>query len=222
MKLNKQIKSEVKMKNLIIVFFIILLSSFIYINKDKPTKVKASLLGSKQSLQKQNTIANREGLTRITDSIQLEFFVKMQLLVPIREDNTLRIDSLLPCKHRYVRPITALFLGDLSINYYKKFLISIKVSSAVRTIESQKELCKINQNAAPATGPMSSTHTTGATIDISYIDMTDEQKKWVRDYLLYYEAQNCIEATEEKSQAVFHIMVFSNYNKIQKMSPYVK
>jgi len=210
------------MKSFLILSFIILLSSFMYINKDNKIKVGASLQGSKQSLIKQNTTADKEGLTRITDSIQLEFFVKMKLLVPLREDSTLRIDSLLQIEHRYVRPITALFLDNLSIDYYKKFLVPFKVSSAVRTIASQNELRKTNTNAAPSTGPMSSSHTTGATIDISHLYMTDEQKDWIRDRLLYYEAKNCIEATEENSQAVFHIMVFSNYDKIQKMSPYVK
>jgi hypothetical protein len=211
------------MKNFFILSFIILLSSFINMDKYKSIKVKtASLQGSRESLIKQNTIANKEGLTRITDSVQLEFFIKTKLLVPLREDSIVRIDSLLLCKNRYVRPITALFIDDFGFNYYKHFGISIKISSAVRTIEYQRELSKTNLNAAPATGPLSSTHSTGATIDISHLDMTDEQKEWSRDYLLYYEAQNCIEATEEKSQKVFHIMVFSNYDKIQKVSPYIK
>jgi len=169
------------------------------------------LQGSKSSLLLQNNIANKEGLTRIIDSVQLEQFITKKLLVRLREDNNVLVDSMLYDKYRYVRPYTARFIDSIGTAYYDKFNECLKINSAVRTIARQKELRKINLNAATSTGPTSSSHMTGATIDITHKDMTPEQKQWVRDYLLHLEAHNFIEATEENSQAVFHIMVFKNY-----------
>jgi hypothetical protein len=199
------------MKNFFI-FTLTFLILFCFISAQKVSEFKkASLKGSKTSLLLQNNIADNEGLTRIIDSVQLEQFIITKLLVRIKEYNNVSVDSMLYDKYRYVRPHTARFLDSIGNAYYDRFNECLKVNSAVRTIERQKELCKINQNAAPATGPTSSSHMTGATIDITHKDMNQEQKQWVRDYLLHLEANNFIEATEENSQAVFHIMVFKNY-----------
>lgn len=179
---------------------------------------RASLQGSRKSLLSQNKAVNNERLTRIKNKAQLKLFINQGLLVSIQKIENVNIDYRLRDSLSYVRPNTALFLENLAAAYYKIFGLYIQINSAVRTIEDQNNLRKTNTNAAPA---MLSSHTTGSSIDVSYMDMTDQQKMWVRSYLLRCESRGYIEATEERSQTVFHIMVFKNYNLTTK-KPYAQ
>ena len=59
--------------------------------------------------------------------------------------------------------------------------------------------------------PEKSPHVRGAAIDISYIPMNEENKRWMSKYLLDLEEKGIIEATKETFQPCFHIMVFKRY-----------
>jgi hypothetical protein len=203
------------MKKIIIFSLSILLfSSYAWTQNILERKV-ASLKGSKQSMLLQNQEADREGLVRIKNTIQLERFIKDSLLVSIQKIENVTLDYRMSDSFSYVKPVTALFIKNSSAYYFKNFGLYWQVNSAVRPTENQKYLRNSNSNAAPTSGPLASTHSTGATIDISYLGMSDKQMKWMRNYLLYCEAKCWIEATEEHSQTVFHIMVFQSYCKIK-------
>lgn len=171
---------------------------------------QASLKGSRESLRKQNAVADREGLARITDSFLLAEMKKDGRLVRLPE--TVRIDPRLDEEWHWVLPQTAEFLEDLGVEFIDQFGRFSQLNSAVRTIPRQLEIAAGgNLNAAPVEGDRMSPHLTGATVDITKIGMNGEELKWMRRQLLELEALDLIEATEEEVQPVFHVMVFKTY-----------
>jgi len=169
-----------------------------------------SLLGSKESLQKQNNIANTLGLFRVSNHDELEGLKSDGALVPI--PLSVLVDKRIPEEFRFVRRETALYLDDLGVRFINTFGRRFQVNSAVRTLEYQIELKKGgNNNAAPTEGDRASTHPTGATIDIGKIGLSNDELNWLRAELLKFEEESLVEATEEWSQLVFHVMVFGWY-----------
>jgi len=112
---------------------------------------------------------------------------------------------------RYCRPWTAKFLADLARAHAAEFHRPLMVSSAVRTVEYQKRLERVNGNAAPAEGDVVSPHVTGATIDIAKEDMNRRQLAWMRSRLLALELAGKIDVEEEFQQSCFHITVYKSY-----------
>ena len=86
------------------------------------------------------------------------------------------------------------------------------VSSAVRTVEYQTRLMRINGNAADAEGDIVSPHLTGATIDIAKSGLSRRELQWMRSQLLAYQNAGIIDVEEEFHQRCFHITVYKNYN----------
>jgi hypothetical protein len=138
----------------------------------------------------------------------------------------------------YCRPFVKKFLEDLSRDYKAKFPNAqpLMVTSAVRPADVQRDLLKSNPNASKQ-----SLHLTGAVIDIVYgpalerkldgslvlelnpktkekapktihKNISEEQKKWIADRLKSLEQnQKTIEATLERVEPCFHIMVSKKY-----------
>ncbi|MGD1065160.1 MAG: DUF5715 family protein, partial [Terracidiphilus sp.] len=171
----------------------------------------APLRGSHESLERQNTRLDAEGLERIEDESDLVDRIARKLLVPIPASSALTVNAELPATHRYCRPWTALFLTDLSRAHNAAFHRPLEVSSAVRTMEYQKRLMEINGNAAPAEGDIVSPHLTGATIDIAKDGLSRDEIAWMRRRLLALEAAGKIDVEEEFRQACFHITVYKSY-----------
>ncbi|HCW88097.1 hypothetical protein A2Z53_00955 [Candidatus Giovannonibacteria bacterium RIFCSPHIGHO2_02_42_15] len=169
-------------------------------------EAQTSLRGSADSMKKQNSQADREGLTRIKDDSMLERFKKNKYLVPIAEIDGLVIDPRLDEKYRWLRPWANWFLADMAGLHFTAFKRPLQINSAVRTIARQAELRKINGNASA-----NSAHPTGSVLDITKANLLAGQILWMRRYLLLMERLGKIEATEEHEQIVFHLMVFKNY-----------
>jgi hypothetical protein len=85
------------------------------------------------------------------------------------------------------------------------------VSSAVRTVQYQKQLRRVNGNAADAEGDIVSPHLTGATIDIAKSGFTRRELAWMRVHLLTIQNAGKIDVEEEFRQACFHITVYRSY-----------
>ena len=166
---------------------------------------KATLKGSPASQERQNTQGEAEELSRLSDT-DLEHSTKNELLVPIPENNTIRVDPRLEKRFRYIRPWTEKFLLDLGKAFYGRFKKPVQINSAVRTLEHQRRLRRRNPNAAKT-----SSHLFGSTVDIAKISMRNTERAWMRAYLLRLEREDFVEATEEHRQAVFHVMVFKKY-----------
>jgi hypothetical protein len=171
----------------------------------------AALRGSAESLQRQNARIEADGLTRIETESDLAERIAQKFLVPIPASSALSVNPDLSPSHRYCRPWTAQFLADLARAHDAIFHHPLLVSSAVRTVDYQQHLMRINGNAAPAEGDVVSPHLTGATVDIVKDGMGRRELDWMRSRLVTFEIAGKIDAEEEYQQACFHITVYKNY-----------
>jgi hypothetical protein len=167
--------------------------------------------GSLESLERQNQMADAEGLERIEDEEDLADRIAHKLLVPVPASAALTVNGNLPENHRYCRPWTARFLADLARAHAAQFHSSFEVSSAVRTVAYQKRLMTVNGNAAAAEGDVVSPHLTGATIDIAKSGMARQEIGWMRSWLMPLQTADKIDVEEEFQQACFHITVYKSY-----------
>ena len=171
----------------------------------------ASLKGSLESLERQNSKLDAEGLERIEDEDDLAARIANKLLVPLPVSTGLTVNPDLLENHRYCRPWTARFLADLARAHEAVFHKPLEVSSAVRTVEYQRQLMRVNGNAAPAEGDVVSPHLTGATVDIAKSGLSRQEMTWMRRHLLALQNTGKIDVEEEFRQACFHITVYSDY-----------
>lgn len=181
--------------------------------------IASPLKGSLESLERQNQIAETEGLERILDDDDLNNRIAEKLLVPVPESAGLEVNPALPENRRYCRPWTADFLTDLAQDHEARFHRPLVVTSAVRTVEYQQRLMRINGNAAAAEGDIASPHLTGATIDIGKKGMTRQELSWMRQWLLKLQMSGQIDVEEEFRQACFHITVYKTYDAAPAESP---
>jgi hypothetical protein len=169
------------------------------------------LIGSSESLARQNQVNEAEGLERILDDDDLDDRIAHHLLVPLPASSSLLVNGDIPANRRYCRPWTARFLTDFSRAHVTRFRSPLMVSSAVRTVQFQKQLIRINGNAAAAEGDVVSPHLTGATVDIGKGTMTRQELGWVRSWLLPLQIAGKIDVEEEFQQACFHVTVYKTY-----------
>lgn len=181
--------------------------------------IASPLKGSLESLERQNQIAESEGLERILDDDDLNNRIAEKLLVPVPVSAGLAVNPALPENRRYCRPWTADFLTDLAEDHEARFHRPLVVTSAVRTVAYQQRLMRINGNAAAAEGDIASPHLTGATIDIGKKGMTRQELTWMRDWLLRLQVAGQIDVEEEFRQACFHITVYKTYDAPPADSP---
>ena len=169
------------------------------------------LRGSIESLTRQNSRLDEEGLERIEDEKDLAARIANGLLVPVPVSTGLAVNGDLLENHRYCRPWTAQFLADLAKAHQAMFHKPLEVSSAVRTVEYQRRLMMRNGNAAPAEGDIVSPHLTGATVDIAKSGLNRREMAWMRQRLLALQTAGKIDVEEEFRQACFHITVYKDY-----------
>ena len=201
---------------------LIFISLVSFSQKSQKTTIDPILKGSGKSQRAQNREADKEDLSRIKNDAQLESFKKAGLLVSIEGIPGIYIDPKLPEKLHCSRPDTKLFLERIGFEFQAKFGKELKLTSATRTIEYQEALEKTNKNAAKAHGSKASSHLTGASIDFTKLTLTAEQANWMRSVLKSLEKKGLIEATEERQQKCFHIMVFKSYVGYAKEHPLKK
>lgn len=172
------------------------------------------LRGTHDSLVRQNERVEEESLERIEDDADLQDRIARGMLVRVPESAALAVNPELPDDRRYCRPWTANFLTELSRAHNSVFHKPLVISSAVRTVEYQKRLMRINHNAADAEGDIVSPHLTGATIDIAKSGLTRREMQWMRNELLAYQNAGLIDVEEEFRQRCFHITVYKSYDSI--------
>jgi hypothetical protein len=169
------------------------------------------LRGSYESLLRQNEKTEDDSLERIEDDDDLADRIARKMLVPVPVSVALNINGNLPQNRRYCRPWTASFLSDLARAHVAEFHHPLEVSSAVRTVDYQKQLMKVNGNATAAEGDVASPHLTGASIDIAKQGLTRQEIGWMRAWLLPLETAGKIDVEEEFRQSCFHITVYKSY-----------
>jgi hypothetical protein len=173
--------------------------------------VAPPLKGSFESLARQNERAEMDGLERILDEDDLTSRIEQKLLVPVPASSGLVVNANLSESHRYCRPWTADFLSDLAAAHAARFHKPLEVSSAVRTVEYQQQLMRVNGNAAAAEGDIVSPHLTGGTVDVVKQGMSRQELGWMRNWLLAQQLVGTIDVEEEFRQPCFHITVYKNY-----------
>ncbi len=167
--------------------------------------------GSHEILVHQNQMAVSDGLERIQNDRQLADMHRLKLLVDLPDDDSVYPNDALPLNRRYARPWTVRFVRDLARAHYTRFGTPLIVTSAVRTVEFQRRLVRINGNAAPPTGDIASPHLYGQAIDLAKRGMSLTEITWMRAYLGPVEEQGKIDVEEEFQQACFHISVYRRY-----------
>lgn len=171
----------------------------------------APLRGSREILVHQNTMADNDGLERISDDLQLDRLRAAHQLLDLPVGNSLHVNENLPLNRRCARPWTALFAQDIARDFYARFHSPLWVTSAVRTVAFQSRLLRVNGNAAGLSGDFASPHLTGQAIDFGKGGMTAAQIAWMRSYLLPLIQSGKIDVEEEFHQACFHISVYRRY-----------
>jgi hypothetical protein len=171
----------------------------------------APLFGSREILLRQNEMADQDGVDRVRDDADLESLRREKKLVALPVNETVAIDQRLPENRRYARPWTADFVAAFARDFYAAFREPVQVNSAVRTVEFQRRLERVNGNAAPATGDTASPHLTGEAVDIAKHGLTRPEIAWMRAYLQPLIEQGKIDVEEEFQQACFHISVYQKY-----------
>jgi hypothetical protein len=181
--------------------------------------VPAPLVGSHDVLVHQNEMADAEGLDRIEDDSQLASLRAKHLLVDFPESASLQVNPDLPENRRCARPWTVKFATDMARAYYTRFHQALQINSAVRTVQYQMHLERINGNAAGVDGDSASPHLTGQAIDFAKRGMSLTQIAWMRAYLKPLMDTGKLDVEEEFKQACFHISVYRSYLPTRKSAP---
>ena len=183
------------------------------------------LKGSISSMKWQNIVADRYRLERMKNLAMVKKFIGNGKLVLVQsqgahhfiDEHLGELDAENKNYYRHARTFTRDFILKFSADFHAKFGKQIKVTSLVRTEWYQARLRRVNKNAAPARDELRSSHLTGATVDISFEDMSPAEMAWIEGELKSLMRQNKLYAIKEKTGGCYHIMVFPSY--AQKPAP---
>ena len=173
--------------------------------------VPPAMKGSHEILVRQNVMADQDGLERIQDDDDLDRMRRAGTLLALPGSAGLQADDRLPANRRFARPWTVKFLEGLAKAHYERFHTALQVNSAARTVEFQRNLMRVNGNAAPAEGETASPHLTGQAVDVAKKGLSMTEIAWMRGYLLPLVQQGKIDVEEEFQQSCFHISVYRKY-----------
>jgi len=162
---------------------------------------------------RENQGADADRLSRIRTRAVLDRFVRAGLLVPVPPVTPGFAVAGVPGWRRVTRPWTRTFLRQLGVAVNVRFGGRLRVTDLTRTEAVQLALGGWNGNAAPARGPLTSTHLTGAAVDLSKVEHADVEIVWLRAVLRRLNARGLVNAIEEFAQPHFHVMVFRAYER---------
>ncbi len=169
------------------------------------------LIATTNRLRQESAVAVRERLSRMRDLAMVKRFRQSRLLVPVpTETKTYYVTGVHPSL-RVARPWTRLFIEQVASAFHELFGQRLRITSLTRTQGAQKALIRINPSAAPAHGPVQSTHLTGAAVDVSRRFMSDDQVAWARTVLWRLKERDLIDVAEEFREPHFHVLVRRGY-----------
>ncbi len=90
--------------------------------------MRSPLVGSHESLARQNDKTENDNLERIEDEDDLADRIARKVLVPVPASASLTVNGELPANRRYCRPWTAIFLAELAKVHAAQFHKPIEVS----------------------------------------------------------------------------------------------
>lgn len=166
-----------------------------------------------ESMLLQNEQMSEMNLPPIKNNMELQELKADGSLVGFEESDHLHIAKGLPMDRAFARPWTVDFVEDVAKEYYEEFGVPLQLNSAVRTVQIQRHLRRVNRNAAPESGDIISSHLAGTTVDLQRGGLTKAQHEWLENYFANLKALGLIEPEEERRHYCFHIMVYSEYEK---------
>lgn len=166
---------------------------------------------SHDNLLSQNAAIDDLRIPRIKNDSALREMVSSDELVPITQNQYVRICYKLEAKRRFARPWVDLFLQELGKEYFERFGEQIQVNSAVRTERTQSLLRRWNHNAAPVHGETASAHLAGVAVDLQRRGLSPAQVHFIQKKLLYLSNLGMVIVEEELKQPCFHIVVTGEY-----------
>lgn len=155
--------------------------------------------------------ASADGLSRMKHLNMVARFRRAGLLVPVPARARTFYVARVPPPLRVTRPWTRQFLQHVAAAFHALFDEPLRVTSLTRTVSRQHALRLVNANAAPARGPVQSTHLTGAALDISRNGLRELQIQWLRTVLHRLERRRLVYAAEEFREPHFHVFVRKRY-----------
>lgn len=152
-----------------------------------------SLRGSRASLVRQNDAAARHDFSFLETSADVERFVRLGLLVRVRETADLTVEE---TSFPYARPEVRDFLAGLAAAYGQACGRPLVVTSLTRPERRQ-----------PRNASDRSVHPTGMAVDMR---RTNDMpcRGWLEATLLHLEDAGVVEATREQRPPHYHVAVF--------------
>jgi hypothetical protein len=181
----------------------------------KPERL-VSLLGPNTGSQEwQNFMAAEEQLIKLVDRKVYEEMKRQGLLTRISGTEGIYFHQKFDPYWSWTNPWTKQFLADFASWFRGRYGKKVQVNSASRDVAKQIAIAgkrgRKNPNAAPVSGPKTSSHLYASSIDIGKLPMSLAEQQAAGAYLLELESLGLIEVTEEENQAVFHVMVSKKY-----------
>jgi hypothetical protein len=171
------------------------------------------MVATPRRLSRESGAATRERLSRIRDLTMVERLRRKGLLVPVPSGTpTYYVEGVEP-RLRVARPWTRRFIEQLAHAFHDLFARPLRITSLTRTVFTQRLLRRTNPSAAPADGPVTSTHLTGAAVDVSKRGLSDDEVAWLRTVLTRLRGRGLIHAVEEFREPHFHVMVGRAYDE---------
>ncbi len=156
-----------------------------------------SLLGSHESLLKQNEEARDHDFSYLRTAAEVREYAQQGVLVrvPGNADYELATEEV---SFPYARPEVKLFIERLADRYHSACGEPLVVTSLTRPIDRQ-----------PANASVISVHPTGMAVDLRRSDGAG-CRQWLETVLLDLEGKGVIEATREQYPPHYHVAVFPN------------
>jgi hypothetical protein len=160
-----------------------------------PAARAQSLMGSRESLLRQNEEAQGHDFTYLRTSADVRGFVSQGLLVRLRGNSDYQIASGY-VSFPYARPEVKLFVERLSDQYHEACGERLVVTSLTRPLTRQ-----------PPNASHLSVHPTGMAADLRRSNRAS-CRLWLEDTLLLLEGRGVVEATREQHPPHYHVTLF--------------
>lgn len=152
-----------------------------------------SLRGSSASLTRQTRAARQHDLSYLTTAGEVQRFVEMGLLVPVRSNDDFTMDE---TSFPYARPQVRAFVRRLARQYRAACDRPLVVTSMTRPERRQ-----------PRNASRRSVHPTGMAVDLRRTNHMP-CRGWLESTLLRLEDERVVEATRERYPPHYHVAVF--------------
>ena len=153
-----------------------------------------TLRGSRDSVQRQYSIAVQDGFSFVARSSEIPNLVENGQLLRVVENRNLTLHGV---SNPYASPAVKLLLDRLSAQYRRACGEKLTVTSLLRP-----------QNRQPANASSNSVHPAGMAVDLR-IPNRGRCRSWLEQTLLSLEGSGLLDVTRERNPPHYHVAVFT-------------